>query len=166
MTANCSAECPTPHTRRTSLAFFSSLLFSSLAFLSCLVFSCLVSLSLSLSVSVSVLCYVVCVVVVVVSLWSWCVWCVCVYCGTVKKREKKVCVYKTLSVCRFKTSPCVPAPSPHVWAWCQYTRKAFWMDTRGRRGGHRQFCLSKIAHVELSRASEVHRKQPLDVTHL
>ena len=30
--------------------------------------------------------------------------------------------------------------------------------TEGRRGGHRQFCLPKFAHVRLSRASEVHRR--------
>ena len=39
------------------------------------------------------------------------------------------------------------------------------MDTRGRRGGHRQFCLPKFAHVGWSRAPEVHQKKPLDVTH-
>ena len=35
---------------------------------------------------------------------------------------------KRVSVCTFKTFPCVPAPSPHVsymWAWCRYTRGRF-----------------------------------------
>ena len=53
----------------------------------------------------------------------------CLCCGTVKKREKKTRVYvENASVCTFKTSPCVPAPSPHVsymWAWCRYTRGRF-----------------------------------------
>ena len=48
-------------------------------------------------------------------------------------------------MCTFKTSPCVLAPT-------------FWTDTRVRRrgrrgetgGGHGQFCLPKMAHVELS----------------
>ena len=36
-----------------------------------------------------------------------------------------VCAFKTLSVCTFKTSPCVPAPRPHVssmWTWCRWRR--------------------------------------------
>ena len=40
-----------------------------------------------------------------------------------------VCMYKTPSVCRFKTSPCVPAPrahvETHVCAWCRHTRGRF-----------------------------------------
>ena len=44
---------------------------------------------------------------------------VCVFvfvcCGTVKKREKKNRVHvQNASVFTFKTSACVPAPSPHV----------------------------------------------------
>ena len=38
-----------------------------------------------------------------------------------------VCIER-VSVCTFKTPPCVPAPSPHVsymWAWCRYTRGRF-----------------------------------------
>ena len=41
--------------------------------------------------------------------------------------------------------------------------EAFWMYTRRRRGeggGRRQFCLPKFAHVELSRAPEVHQRNP------
>ena len=59
---------------------------------------------------VCVVVVVVCVVVVVVLL----VFCVCVCCGTVKKREKTVFGFKNVSVCGFKTSPCVPAPRAHV----------------------------------------------------
>ena len=39
-----------------------------------------------------------------------------------------VCMYNTPSVCRFKTSPCVPAPRAHVehmCAWCRHTRGRF-----------------------------------------
>ena len=38
-----------------------------------------------------------------------------------------VCIDR-VSVCTFKTTPCVPAPRPHVsymWAWCRYTRGRF-----------------------------------------
>ena len=38
-----------------------------------------------------------------------------------------VCIDR-VSVCTFKTSACVPAPSPHfsyMWAWCRYTRGRF-----------------------------------------
>ena len=41
--------------------------------------------------------------------------------------EKGVCI-EHVSVCSFKTSPCVPAPRPHVcdmWAWSWYTRGTF-----------------------------------------
>ena len=54
-----------------------------------------------------------CVVLCRVSLWSWCCWwswCVfgvCVRCGTLKKREKKVCGFKNASVCAFTTRTCV-----------------------------------------------------------
>ena len=85
---------------------FSLLVFSLL--LSSLFFSCLVSLSLSLSVSLcfclslspcGVVCCVVCCVVLC---------CVCgVVCGAAWHAENA-------SVCRFKTSPCEPAPRAHV----------------------------------------------------
>ena len=42
--------------------------------------------------------------------------------------------------------------------------EVFWTDTR-RAGGHRQCCLPKFAHVWSSRASEVHHKKPMDLTH-
>ena len=102
----------------SSSRFFSFLVSSSL-FLSCLVsLSHSVSVCLSLSVSVSLRlspslspCGVVCCGIVwCVSLWSWCCcwsWCVfgvcvCVCCGTLKKREKKkkrVWIRKRLRVC-------------------------------------------------------------------
>ena len=53
-----------------------------------------------------------------------------------------VCRLKTLSVCRFKTSPCVLAPRPHAekhvrvlpaytGTFWTYTRKAFWLHSHG-----------------------------------
>ena len=88
---------------RFFLFIFSFLLFSCLVFsflvlssllLSSLLSSCLLCLSVSLCFSLSLsLCLSVCVV--------WCVWCLRVY-------------VQNASVCRFKTSPCVPAPRPHV----------------------------------------------------
>ena len=65
------------------------------------------------------------------------VWCA-VWCGTLKTP----CVdSKNASVCRFKTSPCMPA------AWCRYTRRRS-ECTHGERfkstpGGRRQFSLPK-----------------------
>ena len=52
-----------------------------------------------------------------------------------------------------------------MYAWCRYTRGRF-ERTHGdvlsghteKGGNHRQFCLPKFAHVELSRASEAHRR--------
>ena len=54
-------------------------------------------------------------------------------------------------------------------ACCRHTRDV--SNTNGKRfesthGGHRQFCLPRKAHVGSSRASEVHRKQPLNVAHV
>ena len=150
----------------------SSLLLSRLL-LSCLVLSCLVlsCLSFSVSFSVSVWCCVLwccvvcgvcvcCVVLCVVCCVVLCLCCVvlccvvCVVCGAAWHAEKT-------SVCRFKTSPCVPAPRAHVLPhagvvpvhtgtfWI-YTRR-FLRRTHGGRGGgggergrgqagHRQFC--------------------------
>ena len=51
-----------------------------------------------------------------------------------------MCGFKNASVCTFNTSP---SPRAH-----------------GGQGGHRQFCLPKFAHVGLSRASDVHRRNP------
>ena len=123
---------------------FSSLLFSSLPLLfSSLFFAslfslCLLSLS-SFSVSVSVCCVV------------W-----CGVCCVVWHAENPVCRLKTLSVCRFKTSPCMPQHAHmlfSMWAWCRYTQGRF-ESTHGKRfesthGGHRQFCLPRKAHAEL-----------------
>ena len=65
---------------------------------------------------------------------------------------------KNASVCRFKTSPCMPATRAHMFqhvcACCRHTRRRF-ECTHGKRfesthGGHRQFCLQRTAHVGLS----------------
>ena len=45
-----------------------------------------------------------------------------------------------------------------------YTRRRFGWTHMGEEG-HRQLCLRKFAHVGLSRAPEVHQKNPLDVIH-
>ena len=112
------------------LSRLSSFIFSCLLVLSRLLLSSFLSFSvffLCLSLSLSP-CDVVCCVVWCVSLWSWCVFgvcvcvwcvraCVCVFvcCGTLKERGKtRVCGFKYASVCTFKTSPCMPAPSAHV----------------------------------------------------
>ena len=108
-----------------SLLLWSFLVYS-FPFFSCLFLSCLVSLSLFLSVS---LCFCLSVSV---SVW-WCV--VCVLCGVLCRVVCVLCVVRVgvvvvvvvcggvwcvvwhaekTSVCRFKTSPCVPAPRPHV----------------------------------------------------
>ena len=157
----------------SSSRFFSFHLLVSSLLLSSLVFSCLVScLSLSLSVSLCVclslsLCLSVCVV--------WCVWCPRVYV------QKHLRVYvQNASVCRFKTSPCVPAPRPHVithagvvpvhtGTFRTYTRGRFECTHGGGRGegraGHRQFCLPKFAHVRLSLDPRGSPKKPLVLTH-
>ena len=109
-------------THTTHFILISCLLFSSLVFrlLSSLVLF-FISSSLSLSVfflchclSVSVCCCVCCCMLLLLLL-LWCVWCVCGVCVVVCG-----CVWWcgvthwTTSVCRFKTSPCVPAPRAHV----------------------------------------------------
>ena len=63
-------------------------------------------------------CGVVCCVVLCGVVWCVCgvcvVWCVCgVVCSAAWHAEKT-------SVCRFKTSPCVPAPRAHVCATSLY----------------------------------------------
>ena len=87
-------------------SLLSSLRFSSLSFvLSCLLSLSSFSVSHCLSPSLSP-CVVLCVV-------AWCcvvvVWLLCcvVWCGVWHAEIKP-------SVCRFKTSPCVPAPRAHV----------------------------------------------------
>ena len=110
------------------------------------------------SVSVVVCCVSLCVVVVV---------------------ERRVCCTLKTSVCPSKTPPCVCSKRlrvyrhhahmlKHMCAWCRYTRGRFerthtetlWMDTRRAGVGHRQFCSPKFAHGELSRAPEVHQRNP------
>ena len=122
------------------LSLFSSLvssllshrLLSSCLVSSSLVLSCVVSLSLSLFLCLSP-CDVVCCVVWCVSLWpccwwSWCVFDVCVCCGTLKKRGKKriwleerLRVYiRNVPVYAGTTRTCV-----ETCAWCRYTRRRF-----------------------------------------
>ena len=125
------------------LSIFSFLPFHLLV-LSRLSFYVSLSLSVSLCLSVSVclsLCLSVCV--------EWCVWCPHVYV------QKRLRVYvQNASVCRFKT-------------------EVFETDTRvrgeGKEGERRRVKVSSAnhekAHVELSRALEVHRKKPLVLTH-
>ena len=94
--------------------------------------------------SVFVMCFVrvVCVCVLVcVGMYVVCV-CVGVCVVVVWHAENlRVCI-ENVPVCAFKTFPC---------------------GGRGEEGG---WSLPKIAHVGLSRASEVHHKKPLDLTHL
>ena len=127
-----------------------------------------------------------CVLCVRVGVCSDCVWCVCVLlfvCVVVVRHAEKprVCIHN-VPVCTFKTFPCVLATCPHVlymWACCRYTRERFErthgdvMNThtggRGEEGAGVViviFSFPKFAHVGLSRASEVHHKKPLDLTHL
>ena len=108
--------------------------------LSRLVFSCLVlrdsgrMFRVLLSVLCCVLCVSLCVVVCLfgsVSFIVWlCGWFVCLgLLGLVCVGGRGRGVYvERVSVCTFKTFPCVPAPSPHVsymCAWCRYTRGRF-----------------------------------------
>ena len=105
------------------------------------------------------MCAVVCVwCVVFFRVYMWCfvyMWCcVCVWCGVVCGEAWHA---KKTSVCRFKTSPCVPAPRAHVLPHAgvvpvhtgrfESTHGGF-LDghteerVNGGRGegGHRQFC--------------------------
>ena len=170
------------------LFFIWSFLVYSFPFFSCLVLSLFLCFSLSLSVSVSLslspcggvwcVCCVLCVLVwllLLCGVW-WCVVCGGVWC-VVWHAEKT-------SVCRFKTSPCVPAPRPHVskhagvvpvhtGTFGIYTRRFLDGHTgrgEGRergRGCHRQFCLPRLVHVVItcSRGSpkETSGSSPLSV---
>ena len=91
------------------LSLFSPLFFSPLfSFLSSLFSSLLFSLSsFSLCLRVLVVCVSSCVFV-----WCCVVW--CGVCRVVWHAENPVCRLKTLSVCRFKTSPCMPATRAHA----------------------------------------------------
>ena len=96
-----------------------------------------------------------------------------------------------VSVCTFKTSPCVPAPRAHmlkhVCAWCWYKKGTFWTCTRWRvfigktcvfyhvhdhlnrmLGSSLidNFLFSMNGPYGLSRASEVHQRNPWEFTHL
>ena len=77
-----------------------------------------------------------------------------VWCGVWSDTlEKTVCTSKT-SPYRQHVHMC-----KHMWVWCRYTRGRFGC-THGEegKGGHRQFCLPKFAHVGLSRAPEVQQR--------
>ena len=94
-------------------------------------------------------------------LWSWCgrgcgrgVACV------VWHAEKTRVSIQNASMCTFKTSPCAAAPRGRF----ECTHGGV-LDGHAAVGGRRQFRLPKFAHVGLSRASEVHQKKPLDLTH-
>ena len=167
-----------------ALSLCLSLLLFSLVFLLCLLSLCLSLLALSLSVSlspcdvaccvvcdvvcgsahvvsvvVSVVCVVVAVVVVVV--------CVCV-CGVHAEKHRVStqhvpCVRsKRPRVCRQHAHMCF-----NMCACCRHTRGRFErthvdvLSGHTEKGGnHRQFCLPKFAHIGLSRASEVHKRNP------
>ena len=120
---------------------------------------------------VVVLCLVCCVLCCVV------VWCVCGVVRVCDTLKNPLCPLNTsrvyvenVTVCSLKMFPCTPAPRAHVETTCargagthrdflnEYTG-TFSMDTRGAGGGHRQFCAPKLAHVGLSRASEVHQRK-------
>ena len=143
---------------RLSLFIFLFLLFYCLVFsflvLSCLFLSCLVSLSLSLSVSLCFCLFSLSLslflsVSVSVSLCLRVVLCVVVLCGVCGVVCVVWCVarlgtQKKTSVCRCKTSPCVPAPRAHVLphvrvvpvhtgTFCIYTRR-FFGRTHGGQG--------------------------------
>ena len=93
------------------LSFFSQSFSLSLFLFLSISLSLSFSLSLFLSLSLSFFpsCCGLCVCM-------WGLWCVCgVWCGTLKKKVKKhVCRSQHASVCRFITSPCVPATRPHA----------------------------------------------------
>ena len=114
-------------------------------------------------------CVGVCVECVVCCVWGVvrgvCVGVCGVVCGAAWHAEKT-------SVCRFKTSPCVPAPralvAVHTETFWLYTRRFCGRTHRGEGGeegeereGHRQFCLPWDAHAELSCASERFTKRNL-----
>ena len=98
-------------------------------------------------------CGVACVVVVCRVVW--CVWCPRVYV------QKRLRVYvQNVPVCTGTTLACVTTcgrgADTHGDVLNLHT-EVFWTDTRGRggrgergEGGHRQFCLPRKAHEELS----------------
>ena len=59
---------------------------------------------------------------------------------------------KNVSVCTFKTSPCVPAPRAHMFqhvcAWCQYTRGRFERTHGDVLSGHTGFSRCHPTHTQ------------------
>ena len=112
---------PLPLHLRLSLFSFSLSSFVSLCLSSCVclrVMLCCVGVMFCVH-GVLLLCCGVCCVVVVVLLW--CV--VCVVRHAEKNRRKTVCSSQHVTVCRFKTSPCVPATRSHALRHVDVTRR-------------------------------------------
>ena len=107
---------------------------------SCLPFSCLSSCLSLVSLSVFSLCLCLRAMLCVM----WCLWCVCVrvWCGTLN----------SLPVCTFQMSPRMRALE-HLNPMLSSSLIANFLLTMN------------MAHVGLSRASEVHRKKPLNLAH-
>ena len=110
---------PLPSSRFFSF-LSSSLVFSRLSsfifsFLLCLSFSVSLCLCLRVVLCVVVLCGVCrCGRGVVVGRGVCLCACLCVLRHAEKNVKKTVCRFKNVSVCTFKTSPCMPAPRAHV----------------------------------------------------
>ena len=74
-------------------------------------------------------------------------------------QKSHVLPMKNVSVCRFKTSPCVPAPRAHmlkhVCAWCRYTRGRFERAHGDVLNGHTFFFFSEshMTHDNTNTAS-------------
>ena len=97
-------------------------------------------------------------------------------CGAAWHAEKTSVCIQNVPVCTGTTRTCVTTcgrgADTHGDVLNLHT-EVFWTDTRGRgrgkEGEGREVTVSsanhETAHVELSRAPEVHRKKTLDVTH-
>ena len=142
------------------------------------------SLSLSLSLCLRVmLCVVLCGVCRCgrgVVWWSWCVWCVCscvcvcVCCGTLKKTWKNPCVGSRTSRVYIQNVPVYAGTTRTCVSTCARGAGTHGDVLNATHGGvlnvHTgtqgiECCLPKFAHVWSSRASEIHHKKPMDLTH-